>query len=399
MNPGRLSELRKLCEAATEDTCSSCNGRGWWEGNFGKHPCDDCQEARDARATLAAAACSAVPELLDEIERRRWTTVEHDNMMAALEAEHADELAARAAKLAAAEAERDEALGEISRMTMRPAAEILEAERLRMQALDRMQAERNALAAKLAAMTAARDEACSLLDDAVQLRRDSDEWFPRIAELRAVGVEAQASLQDCQAQRDALAAKIPPGTVIDFGGGHLGTIDERGNIRAPWSQTPVGTVGANSCRACGWAMTWREFPGIAYFTCERCHGPAPAAAKPKIEHEISWLSSRACEYGIRSCVTVHGPVTARAKPPKDEARVAAARAAIAASPVTVGSRWRHQVTDSLYVVAWLSVDEVRLVPLVTYCSETSSYCWTRDLDVFLGPNENGDQRFVPARGA
>lgn len=43
------------------------------------------------------------------------------------------------------------------------------------------------LVAQLAAMTAARDRACSMLDDAVQLRDDASEWFPRIAELRKIG--------------------------------------------------------------------------------------------------------------------------------------------------------------------------------------------------------------------
>ena len=35
-----------------------------------------------------------------------------------------------------------------------------------------------------AALEAALTKACSLLDDAVQLRRDADRWFPIIAELR-----------------------------------------------------------------------------------------------------------------------------------------------------------------------------------------------------------------------
>ena len=46
--------------------------------------------------------------------------------------------------------------------------------------LARVQVERDRCAAALA-------EACSLLDDAVQLRDDAFEWFPRIAELRKVG--------------------------------------------------------------------------------------------------------------------------------------------------------------------------------------------------------------------
>lgn len=44
-----------------------------------------------------------------------------------------------------------------------------------------------ALLDQLAAMTGARDRACSMLDDAVQLRDDADEWFSRIGELRKVG--------------------------------------------------------------------------------------------------------------------------------------------------------------------------------------------------------------------
>lgn len=48
--------------------------------------------------------------------------------------------------------------------------------------------ERDSLRAQLSATQAALTKACSLLDDAVQLRDDAREWFPRIAELRKLGV-------------------------------------------------------------------------------------------------------------------------------------------------------------------------------------------------------------------
>lgn len=45
------------------------------------------------------------------------------------------------------------------------------------------------LRGRLVAMTAARDRACSMLDDAVQLRDDAEQWFPLIAEMRKVGAK------------------------------------------------------------------------------------------------------------------------------------------------------------------------------------------------------------------
>lgn len=66
---------------------------------------------------------------------------------------------------------------------------------------------------------------------------------------------------------------------------------------------------------------------------------------------------------------------------------------IAMCAVTPGHVWRHTKTKSHYEIVCLSIDEVRLVVLVTYRSLTKDLTWTRDLDVFLGPNEFGNQRF------
>lgn len=61
-----------------------------------------------------------------------------------------------------AERERDEALGEISRMTMRPAAEVIEAERARIARLDEIAAERNTACAE---RDAYRSMLCDLVAD------------------------------------------------------------------------------------------------------------------------------------------------------------------------------------------------------------------------------------------
>lgn len=78
---------------------------------------------------------------------------------------------------------------------------------------------------------------------------------------------------------------------------------------------------------------------------------------------------------------------------KDEDVVAAAWLDIATCGVEVGQVWRHQVTDSLYDVVALSLDEARLVPLVTYRSQSKKYVWTRDLVVFLEITQHGVPRF------
>lgn len=79
---------------------------------------------------------------------------------------------------------------------------------------------------------------------------------------------------------------------------------------------------------------------------------------------------------------------------KDQTKVDAAQHTIHRSGVDEGQVWYHTKTRSLYEIVCLSVDEVRLVPLVTYRSLMKNYTWTRDLDVFLSTNENGDLRFT-----
>lgn len=82
-----------------------------------------------------------------------------------------------------------------------------------------------------------------------------------------------------------------------------------------------------------------------------------------------------------------------AEPKKDEAKVQRAADRIAMCSVTPGQVWRHNKTKSNYEIVCLSIDEARLVVLVTYRSLLRDTTWTRDLDVFLGPNEDGEQRF------
>lgn len=79
---------------------------------------------------------------------------------------------------------------------------------------------------------------------------------------------------------------------------------------------------------------------------------------------------------------------------KDETKVDEAWRVIGRSDVAAGQVWRHSKTQSRYEVIALSVDEVRLVPVVTYQSLSKPYTWTRDLDVFVGINEEGVPRFV-----
>ena len=79
---------------------------------------------------------------------------------------------------------------------------------------------------------------------------------------------------------------------------------------------------------------------------------------------------------------------------KDPVAVDGAVHAIQTSGVQPGKVWLHTKTQSTYEVLCLSVDEVRVVALVTYKSRTLGYIWTRDLDVFLGQNEDGELRFT-----
>jgi hypothetical protein len=88
---------------------------------------------------------------------------------------------------------------------------------------------------------------------------------------------------------------------------------------------------------------------------------------------------------------------------KDQGKLAEARRAMQVSGVEVGQMYRHNKTDSLYRIIALSIDEVRLVPLVTYgaAGVPAGYAeriWTRDLDVFTGKREDGTWRFSIAEG-
>jgi len=82
---------------------------------------------------------------------------------------------------------------------------------------------------------------------------------------------------------------------------------------------------------------------------------------------------------------------------KDPVMVDKAWAAIVSSGVRAGQLWHHNKTGSTYRVVALSVDEVRLVPVVTYEGHPNNErrSWTRDLDVFLGKREDdGTFRFT-----
>jgi len=82
---------------------------------------------------------------------------------------------------------------------------------------------------------------------------------------------------------------------------------------------------------------------------------------------------------------------------KDPGKVDKAWAAIVSSGVKVGQMWRHNKTDSTYIIKELSVDEARLVAVVTYVGHPNSERrrWTRDLDVFLGKRpDDGTFRFT-----
>jgi hypothetical protein len=77
------------------------------------------------------------------------------------------------------------------------------------------------------------------------------------------------------------------GTVVDFGGGHVGTVDADGNVRSPWSETPVGKLrdpgevhyadARYRCKACGSAELEPHGMGSEIFrhSCRTC-GADPA---------------------------------------------------------------------------------------------------------------------------
>lgn len=81
-------------------------------------------------------------------------------------------------------------------------------------------------------------------------------------------------------------------------------------------------------------------------------------------------------------------------PKKDERRVAAAQQRIDECDVRAGQWWWHNKAGGKYEIVCLSIDEARLVVLVTYRSMDRGTTWTRDLDVFLGMNEDGAPRFL-----
>lgn len=80
---------------------------------------------------------------------------------------------------------------------------------------------------------------------------------------------------------------------------------------------------------------------------------------------------------------------------KDEVAVARALKRIAQCAVTPGHIWVHTETKTWYEIVCLSIDEESLAVLVTYRSLMLDRTWTRKLDVFLGPNDHGQQRFEP----
>jgi DNA-directed RNA polymerase subunit RPC12/RpoP len=83
------------------------------------------------------------------------------------------------------------------------------------------------------------------------------------------------------------------------------------------------------------------------------------------------------------------------EPKKDEHSVWCALRRIDDSDVREGQQWLHTKTRSLYEIVGLSIDEARIVVLVTYRSiDDRKRRWTRDLDVFLGLNEDSQPRFV-----
>jgi hypothetical protein len=82
------------------------------------------------------------------------------------------------------------------------------------------------------------------------------------------------------------------------------------------------------------------------------------------------------------------------EPKKDEHSVWVAQHRIDDSDVREGQQWLHTKTRSLYEIVCLSIDEARIVVLVTYRSLDRKHRWTRDLDVFLGLNEDSQPRFV-----
>lgn len=67
------------------------------------------------------------------------------------------------------------------------------------------------------------------------------------------------------------------------------------------------------------------------------------------------------------------------------------------SGVRVGQIWRHNKTGTEYLIRALSIDEMRLVPVVTYEGHPDNIqrVWTRDLEVFIGKREDdGTSRFT-----
>jgi hypothetical protein len=79
---------------------------------------------------------------------------------------------------------------------------------------------------------------------------------------------------------------------------------------------------------------------------------------------------------------------------KDRDKVDAAWRQLQDCGVSTGQTWWHTHTHSSYEIVCLSLDEVRIVPLVTYRSRSLGYVWTRDLEAFLGKNEEGSSRFT-----
>ncbi len=97
---------------------------------------------RADRATLIAATradATRIAALTEQVHEERSLAAEQQTAI-----QHLVE------QLQVAERQRDEAMGEISRMTMRPAAEVIEAERKRIARMDEIAAERDSARAELA---------------------------------------------------------------------------------------------------------------------------------------------------------------------------------------------------------------------------------------------------------
>lgn len=126
---------------------------------------------------------------------------------------------------------------------------------------------------------------------------------------------------------------------------------------------------------------------VANLRCRVCSGAKLTVTNEEPVHGLPVIS-----YVCREC----GFHSKRPESDKDRGLIDRAWARIESSGVQVDQVWRHNKTSSFYRVVALSVDEVKLVPVVTYegIPDAARRSWTRDLDVFTGKREDGAPRFT-----